>query len=321
MTHSYKPYVIALVWIVITCCKPKSTEKDSLYASNMDPYIVVLGTVQDGGYPQLGCANACCKSTLKDSESTKFITSLGLYDPQSQKKWLFEATPDLRKQWQLFSEITKQEDDSLDGIFVTHAHMGHYAGLMYLGFESLNTKNVPVYCMPRMKEYLSDNGPWSQLIKFNNILIHELEDSIPVQLEFGIEVMPFRVPHREEFSEVVGYRIKGHSRSAVFIPDIDKWGLWNGSLPLVIEQNDYVFIDATFFDETELPGRDISKVPHPFITETMDLLLALPAHLKQRVYFIHLNHTNPALMEKSDAERTILAKGYNVAREKQKFKL
>lgn len=308
-------YVYLVALAIAQSCNSKSTA-----LKEEKPYIVVLGTVQDGGYPQLGCTQKCCQPVIA-SQQKKYITSLGLYEPRSQRKWLFEASPDLRQQWSLFSNLTNGKSDSLHGIFLTHAHMGHYTGLMYLGFESLNTKNVPVYSMPRMKQYLSANGPWSQLVQFQNILLCELTDSVRVHLTSNLKVTPFRVPHREEFSEVVGFQIQGPTRSAIFIPDIDKWELWGVSIVQVIEQNDYVFLDATFFSETELPGRDISKVPHPFITETMDLLSQLPSQLKQRVYFIHLNHTNPALREKSVAENEILSNGFKVAREGLKVEL
>jgi pyrroloquinoline quinone biosynthesis protein B len=308
-------YVYLVALAIAQSCNSKSTALKEEH-----PYIVVLGTVQDGGYPQLGCTKKCCAATA-NGNFQKYVTSLGLYDPLTEKKWLFEATPDLRPQWQLFSQYTNKKSDSLHGIFLTHAHMGHYTGLMYLGFESLNTKKIPVYCMPRMKQYLTTNGPWNQLVKLQNILIRELADSTPVSLVPGLRVMPFRVPHREEYSEVVGYQINGPNRSAVFIPDIDKWELWSASLPQAIEHNDYIFIDATFFDATELSGRDMSKVPHPFVIETMKLLSTLPLALKQRVYFIHLNHTNPALKEGSDVEKIILTNGFNIAHEGQKFEL
>eukprot|EP00957_Ditylum_brightwellii_P156501 11911053-Ditylum_brightwellii.AAC.1 len=63
-----------------------------------------------------------------------------------------------------------------DGIFLTHAHIGHYTGLMYLGREALGAVDVPVYAMPRMRSFLKNNGPWSQLVSLGNINIQNLEE-------------------------------------------------------------------------------------------------------------------------------------------------
>ena len=64
------------------------------------------------------------------------------------------------------------DKETPDGIFLTHAHIGHYIGLMYLGKEAMNADQVPVYAMTRMKGFLIQNGPWSQLLKINNIRIN-----------------------------------------------------------------------------------------------------------------------------------------------------
>src|ERR1041384_7514258 len=129
------------------------------------PYVLVLGVAQDGGYPHMGCKGNCCDKAWKNDSLKRFVTSLALIDPVSKKWWLFEATPDIKEQLQLFKTITKSEYNFLpDGIFITHAHIGHYTGLMQLGREVMNAKEVPVYVLPKMKSYLENNGPWSQLV-------------------------------------------------------------------------------------------------------------------------------------------------------------
>ena len=125
--------------------------------------------------------------------------------------------------------------------------------------------------------------------------------------------MPFQVPHRDEFSETVGYRIEGPNRSAVFIPDIDKWSDWRTDLPELIKTVDYALIDATFYADGELPGRDMSKVRHPFVVESMALLGNLDIAERQKVWFIHMNHTNPLLDAGSEESREVKARGFNIA--------
>ncbi|NJM25942.1 MAG: pyrroloquinoline quinone biosynthesis protein PqqB [Bacteroidia bacterium] len=286
--------------------------------------LYILGTSQDGGYPQMGCARDCCRAqwTAASSQQAQYVACLGLFDPGANARWLFEATPDIKEQWHLFSSLTAADGDGApDGIFLTHAHMGHYLGLAQLGFESMNARNVPVYAMPRMKSYLESNGPWSQLVGYHNIDVQPLQDQTPVTLASHISVTPFMVPHRDEFSETVGYSIRVGVSSVAFIPDIDKWSKWNHSIDSLVRAHTYLLVDGTFYDGHELPNRDIAQVPHPLISETMEQLKALPTELKDRIYFIHFNHTNPVWQPGSEASRAIGTNGFHVARQGMAFNL
>jgi len=282
---------------------------------------VVLGTTQDAGSPQIGCIKDCCKNLFTKPDPSRKVTSLGLFDPAQKKKYLFEATPDIAVQLYSLKTVSNISSDFPDGIFLTHAHIGHYAGLMYLGKEALNASQVPVYAMPRMKTFLEQNGPWSQLVNLKNITLQNLQNGVAVTLSNELQIIPFLVPHRDEFSETVGYKIIGPTKKALFIPDIDKWEKWNQDIRQAVAQVDYAFIDATFFDAEEINNRDIKEIPHPFIIETLRLFEAMPASEKRKIHFIHLNHTNPALLKDSPQSKQILNMGFNIARFKDVFKL
>lgn len=276
------------------------------------PYLYVLGVAQDAGYPQAGCYRPHCMPGWENRGLRRSVVSLGLVDPGGGRKYLFEATPDLPEQLFALEKVAPGDEYSLAGVFLTHAHIGHYTGLMYFGHEAMGAKDVPVYVMPRMREFLAGNGPWSQLVTYENIRLIGIEADVPTRLG-GITVTAFRVPHREEYSEAVGYRIDGPSRSALFIPDIDKWSKWDRGLAEQIRNVDYALIDATFYSNGELPGRDMSQVPHPFVVESMALLDELPPSERGKVWFIHFNHSNPLLDTGSDAHRRVLDAGYNIA--------
>ena len=285
-----------------------------------EPFIYILGVAQDAGYPQAGCYLPHCLPGWKNPELRRSATSLALVDPVTETKYLFEATPNLPEQLYKLETIASDTNYSLEGVFLTHAHMGHYTGLMYFGFESMSANNLSVYAMPRMRAYLRNNGPWSQLVTMNNISLKEIEDQQPVNFE-RFSVTPILVPHRDEFSETVGYRIQGPLKTALFIPDIDKWEIWNRSITEEIHLVDYALLDATFFDGNELPGRDMADIPHPFVLESMELFSELSAADKAKVWFIHLNHTNPLLNSDSKAYQRVIEAGYNVAREGEKLGL
>ena len=138
------------------------------------PYVIVLGTGQDAGVPQMGCGTPFCRSAWKSPAMREWVSSVALVDPEGGRRWIFDATPDLPDQFEFLKTATGDPSNRIDGIFLTHAHIGHYTGLMYLGRESMGARDVPVYAMPRMKTMLEGNAPWSQLVELSNIRIREL---------------------------------------------------------------------------------------------------------------------------------------------------
>jgi pyrroloquinoline quinone biosynthesis protein B len=185
---------------------------------------------------------------------------------------------------------------------------------MYLGKEAINSNNVPVYVMPRMKKFLETNGPWSQLVTQHNILLKPLEDGQTVTLSSNFKITPYLVPHRDEYSETVGYLIECNSKKILFIPDINKWNLWKKSIVAEIAKVDYAFIDGTFYDGNEIASRNIAEIPHPFIIESMALFKNMPAADKNKVYFIHFNHTNPVINPNSKQAKTVVRNGFHIAK-------
>lgn len=292
----------------------------SLFAKAQNPYIVVLGIAQDAGVPQMGCDSLFCRKAWKDAKLRQMVSSIALVNPATKERWIFDATPDLPDQFQLLKETTGDFSNTLTGIFLTHAHIGHYTGLMYLGREAMNSKEIKVYAMPRMKQLLETNAPWSQLVSIKNISLQNLANKEKVMLSNSLTVEPFLVPHRDEFSETVGFRISSAGKSLVFIPDIDKWQKWPENLEAVVKSSDYVLIDGTFYADGEI-NRPMSEVPHPFVSETMALLKDLPAKEKLKVFFIHFNHSNPLVQGDRQKIKELKAKGFNITFQGQKFDL
>jgi len=246
--------------------------------------LYVLGTLQDGGSPHMGCEKLCCAV----QKSQDYVSSIGVVG--ERQSFIFDATPDFVSQTNYLKEVSGHKSVA---IFLTHAHMGHYTGLMHLGREAYYALKTMVYAMPKMVHFLSKNGPWSQLVSLKNIALMPLQENQTVFLDQSLSVTPLKVPHRDEYSETVGYLIKGKNKTALYVPDIDKWSKWNRSIVALVKKVDYAFLDGTFFADGELP-RPMSEVPHPFVSETAALLGSLPLKERQKVYFIHLNHSNPA---------------------------
>ena len=290
---------------------------NSLYGQS--EYIYVLGNVQDAGLPHIGCKHAFCNDKFNEFEEY-FTTSIAVIDPLNKKYVLFEATPDLPYQLNYLDKTLFKNFILPESIFITHAHIGHYAGLMYFGREALGSKDLRVNVLPKMANFLKSNGPWSQLVEINNINIQEINFGKKTNHLNNILVTPIKVPHRDEYSETAAYEIIGKNKKALFIPDIDKWEKWNKNLIKLIQEFDYLLLDATFYDSKEI-NRDISEVPHPLVSETMSLLENLTIEDKSKVYFIHMNHTNMMLDPKSDLSQYVISKGFNIARLGMKLEL
>jgi pyrroloquinoline quinone biosynthesis protein B len=270
----------------------------------------------------MGCADSCCADLFVNPDPRRMVVSLGLIDHSAQKTYLFDASPDLSRQAHLLNNACSwSAERAPDRIFLTHAHIGHYAGLMYLGKEALYSSNVPVYAMPRMKKFLRENGPWSQLVAFENIALFDLEAESAIEFESGIRITPFLVPHRDEYSETVGFKIQGPQKTVLFIPDIDKWNLWDKDIRKEIEACDLVFIDGTFFNGDEIGYRDMQEVPHPSIEESMHLFKSLDPSERKKVHFIHFNHTNPVIREESPERELVLENGFQIAQFLDQFEL
>ena len=230
---------------------------------------------------------------------------------------MIDATPDFSEQYRI---ITKENHTELAGIFLTHAHMGHYTGLLNLGREVMGAKDIPVFAMPKMKKFLESNSPWDQLVSLNNIKIQLMKNDKEIKLADRLFIEPFLVPHRDEYSETVGYKIIGVNKSVLFIPDIDKWKKWDQDIFQVIQHIDIALLDGTFYSQGELPNRDMSEIPHPFIVESMETLYPLNTPNRNKVHFIHFNHSNPAI-KIGTASNLIRSNRFNVAREGMIFPL
>lgn len=303
---------VGIAMLLLASCNQQVEEPAQKAPSEPELYAVVLGIAQDAGYPQADCNKTCCAPFWAGNEETRLPTCLGIVDSRAGKCWIIEATPEFKYQLQSL----KRNDNalSLAGIFLTHAHIGHYAGLINLGKEAIGGSKIPVHAMPRMGTFLRENGPWSQLVSEENIELLSLQSDSAIWLSDLLSITPILVPHRDEFSETVGFRITGPRKKILFIPDIDKWQKWDRNILKEIAAVDVALLDGTFYGNGELPNRNMADIPHPFIEESLSLFATLPAHEKAKIHFIHFNHTNPA-MRHTPERLSVIQNGFMVSAE------
>ncbi len=283
----------------------------------MRNYVKVLGTIQDGGFPQIDCNKACCQNQWLNPKK-KFVSSIAVVDESEKKQWIIDASPEIKFQTKLLKEKTNIKD--IEGVFLTHAHIGHYTGLMYYGNEAAGSRDLKVYAMPKMKKFLENNGPWNHLLKQRNIKLIKLSENNTINISANLKIKPFLVPHREDYSETVGFKIATSKKELIYIPDIDNWEKWDISITELIKNIDFALVDGTFFSEREIE-RDISLIPHPLVKDSLKLFSNLKAKERNKIIFTHFNHTNPLIDENSKEHKEVLSKGFRIAKEGDNFYL
>lgn len=292
------------------------------------PFVRVLGTAQDGGLPHAACSCQHCRAARNDPARRRLVASLAVVLPESGKVFLIDASPDLRQQLELLDDVRSPPRDRVDrspvdGVFLTHTHIGHYLGLAFFGFEAVHTRQLPLYVTPSVESFLRQNGPWSQLVDLGNVSFESLEPGAAVDLGEGVEVRALAVPHRNEFSDTVGFLVSGPNTRLLYVPDTDAWRAWAEPLEAVLErwQVTAALLDATFYSMEELPGREVASVGHPLVVQSMDLLQGRVDSGSTAVWFTHFNHSNPAVDPDSEARQTIEERGFGVLEDGQELAL
>ncbi len=309
---------LLLVLGLLASCAP-ATESDAALPAG--PYAVVLGTAQDGGLPQLGCRAACCERARLEPSAARGVASILVVDPEAGQRWLLDATPDLPNQVERarahqdprHGKQVEGRPPLFDAILLTHAHMGHCLGLLHLGREAYGAVGQRVICTPAMARLLREEAPWSLLVDAGHIELVEVEPGASLDLSPRVRAEALPVPHRAEFSDTVGWRITTPAGALLHLPDIDKWERWDLDLREVVASVDLAFLDATFYDGDELPGRDMAQVPHPFVVETLERTRSWLPEERAKVRLIHLNHSNPLHDSASAASKQLLASGLSLA--------
>lgn len=279
--------------------------------------VTLLGIAQDGGRPQAGCTRPCCQG-LSPSDAA-FPVALGITDGDTNH--LIEATRCLGQQLTIWGQT------NIDNVFLTHAHFGHVDGLGLFGRETMNAKNVGLYISSEM-EHLVDRTPqWSLMVDQGVFAPSVFHDGDVIQLSSSLTIQPLKVPHRDELSDMHAFILRGPNRSLLFLPDQDTWEetltrhhastirSWLASLKV-----DIALVDGTFWSSDELAGRNQDKVPHPPVSQTLEML-GSRAEGDPALHFIHLNHTNPLYDPNSEASAELTRSGWGVAAQGQRFTL
>ncbi len=273
----------------------------------MEATVIVLGTAQDGGSPQLGSPAM---------GPIRLVSSLAVVADDGTTV-LVDVTPDVRAQIAHLDSLEAYRNrgrrNAVDHIVLTHAHMGHYAGLVQFGREAHNARGVQAWVTLSMGSFLTANQPWRALVDGGHI---ELRPGLgPFSISAGLTIRLVPVPHRDEFSDTVGVSINDE---VLFIPDIDGWEQWpdaEGELA----RHRICLLDATFSSLDEVPGRNLAEIPHPLVGDTIERFGHLAAD--RTMLLTHINHSNPIARPGSPQARAVAAAGFQVATDFMSWRL
>ncbi len=296
--------------------EPAPAASRPMAAERTGPYVRVVGTVQDGGLPHVACSCARCETARRDPASRRLVASLAIVLPDSGRVYLIDATPDVGRQLDLLADVRdppagRVDRAPIDGVFLTHAHVGHYLGLALFGYEAVHAQGLPVWGTERMVGFLRANGPWNLLVERGNVEPRALGPGDAVDLGEGVSVRALAVPHRDEYTDTVGFVIAGARQSVFYVPDTDSWRAWQPPIEEVLGTVDVGLLDGTFFSADELPGRDVESIGHPLIGDSLERLAPVVA-AGTRVAFTHFNHSNPVLDPDSTARERVLRLGFEI---------
>ncbi len=282
---------------------------------------VILGIMQDGGLPHVGCRCPRCAAAYADPRRAEYAACLGIVDGRGDtpKVWLIDAAPDIKQQLNLLAAALGPHPThpnrlrQPDGIFLTHAHMGHIGGLPQLGPEAMAVSGLPVYAAPGLMDLLRENVLWRPMVSGVDLRPFYPHETLALGQDLAVTAVP--VPHRDEWGAgTFAFRIQGPAHSLLYLPDIDAWEQWPQAQE-TLHSVDYALVDASFYSVDELGGRD--PVAHPLVPQTLQLFANLPGQL----VLTHLNHTNPALDLDSPERAAILAAGAEIAQSGQIYRL
>jgi pyrroloquinoline quinone biosynthesis protein B len=266
--------------------------------------VEVLGTVQDGGVPHLGCTCDVCEKAREDANEAKNVSAILLKedDSESSARYLVNATPDIRAQ---------VRGDYLDGVFVPHEGLGHITGLQYFGQEGPDISNLSVFTSEEVEDFVMQNDPYRFLVDRNNLEVRGFDDGEEIDIRGGdVEARYFNHPHLNH--DTTAYMIHGEEKKLFYLDDITDF---TDEIVECVKEADVALIDGTFWSEDEI-GR-FEEVPHPPIRRSLDQF----ADVDTEIYFTHMNHTNPALREGSDERQEVEENGFRVAERGMEFTL
>ncbi len=303
-------------------------------------WIRVLGSAAGGGFPQWNCACPNCRAVREGSQFVTPRTQSSIAVSADYQHWfLFNASPDVRTQINASPSLSPHHDERIatrvretpiQAIVLSDAEIDHTLGLLVLR----ETRSLRIYATEWVYNALTNLNPLLRTLStYCAVEWLPLRLLTPVALllsdgtDSGLQCQPFTTLSGKPLiyatdtapdpESVVGYRITDTrtGRVLVYMPAVQEL-----SAPLLNYVHDCacLLIDGTCWYDDELArlgisqktARSMGHVPIGGANGSLELLSALAI---ERIVYIHINNTNPILLENSPQRRSVEERGFAVA--------
>jgi pyrroloquinoline quinone biosynthesis protein B len=284
----------------------------------------VLGSAAGGGSPQWNCGCPVCTAVRSRSGLARTQSSVAV--SVDRRRWfLINASPDLRAQIEAFPGLHPHDGDRttpLEAVLLTDAELDHTLGLLLLREAGA----LRLYTTPAVRKTLCDGSGLLRILeRYCPVEWRAVVPGADVRLTDGLSCRAFDVPStkRSRFGQgpdqgrVVGYRLTDDRNGGllVYLPGIQAL---TPDVRAGIEGCDCLLIDGTCWRDDELirlglAGKTSREMGHLPVGGPDGSLAQLPALGVRRVIFVHLNNTNPILLDDTPERRIVADSGMEVA--------
>jgi len=289
-------------------------------------HIVVLGSAAGGGFPQWNCLCPVCQLAWAGDKRVKPRTQSSLAISSDGERWLLlNASPDLRQQIIASRRLHPRgasRQSPIAGVFVTNGDVDHLTGL-------LTMREQQRFTLYGSKLTLALTGT-----SVFGVLNKELVRSVPVHLEtpvdtgLGLTITPFAVPGKvplwletaqvqigTEDESTVGLEIVEDGKRFYYIPGCAEV---TPKIQERVKGADLLFFDGTTFTDDEMVKLGLSqktawRMGHVAMSGEKGSMARLAnLDIGRRIY-VHINNTNPVLIEDSPERRIVEKAGWGVS--------
>ncbi|MGY4983393.1 pyrroloquinoline quinone biosynthesis protein PqqB [Streptomyces sp. 900105755] len=283
----------------------------------------VLGSAAGGGSPQWNCGCPVCAAVRSGAGLARTQSSVAV--SADRRRWfLINASPDVRAQIEVFPGLHPRDDRTtpLEAVLLTDAELDHTLGLLLLR----EARALRLYATQAVRKTLFDgSGILRTLERYCPVEWHAVIPDAGLALAEGLSCRAFDVPtvKRDRFAtgvdhgRVVGYRLADERSGGtlVYLPGVQSL---TPALHVEIEGCDCLLIDGTCWRDDELvrlglAGKTSREMGHLPIDGPDGSLAQLPSLGVGRTIFVHMNNTNPVLLEGAPERRTVEESGMEVA--------
>jgi len=297
--------------------------------------IVVLGAAAGGGFPQWNCNCDTCRRARSGDPAAKPRTQSSLAISADGESWfLLNASPDLRRQIldnPALHPKHGRRHSPIAGAVLTNGDVDHISGLINLR----ESQPLSIYATARIHGVLADNSIFqvlnSDLVARRTLALNEPVELVGPDGPSGLTVEMFSVPGKValylegaspvldgETEDTVGLRVSADGsaggRSFFYIPGCAKL---TDRLANRLRGADLLFFDGTLWQDDEMILQGVGtktgrRMGHISVSGPDGSLAAFAGLGIRRKIYIHINNTNPILLDDSPERATVTEAGWEV---------